>query len=57
MNFEDMSVEAQEIAKDMIQYCISNGVYMGMGEGFNQTRAKDMFRIELEKFISTCEVE
>ena len=57
MNFEDMSVEAQEIAKDMIQYCISNGICMGMGEGFNQTRAKEMLRIELEKFISTCEVE
>lgn len=57
MIFEDMSVDAREIAKEMIALCIQNGVKMGGLKGFDAGGTKEFFRIELEEFISTCDVE
>ena len=55
MTFENLSEEAQATAKGMIEYCIENGLCMGMDEGliFNDdldVTGSQPFRKELEAF-------
>lgn len=52
MKFEGMSEEAQEVAKQMIDYCINHGIGMGMDEGIADfdSGTKHNLRQELELF-------
>lgn len=52
MNYEDLSEEAKDVLKGMVEFCVSNNVCMGQDEGFDlQTEEKHPFRKELEKFV------
>jgi hypothetical protein len=50
MKFDEMSKDAQETAKGMIEYCINNGYRLGMDEGFTKHDKKRAFRKQLEAF-------
>ena len=62
MKFQDMSEEAQQTAIGMIQYCLNNGIGMGMDHGFiipddydyDEPELKP-FRTEFEKLVQTNE--
>jgi hypothetical protein len=49
-NFHEMSKDAQETAKGMIEFCINNGYCMGMDEGWTKHDRKRAFRKQLEEF-------
>ena len=58
-DWSDLSEEAKETAKGMIQYCIHNNIGMGMDYGMNIVDAENEesdtpkpFRVELELFSS-----
>ena len=55
--FSELSNEAQETAKGMIEFCIENGYCMGMDEGLtfkddegSSINGVQPFRAELEEF-------
>lgn len=50
--WDNLSDEAKEAAKSMIEFCINNGYCMGMDEGFIdfEQEHKHRFREELELF-------
>lgn len=53
MDYSDLSEEAKEVLKVMVEYCINNCLCMGMDEGIACFDAgkKHEFRQELEKFV------
>ena len=59
MNYDDLSTEAKETLKGMVQYCIEHGFCMGMDEGLMQhpfhteVEVRRGFRVELEMFSET----
>ena len=50
MEWDQLSDEAKEVAKGMIEFCINKGYCMGMDEGFKDEDHKHDFRLELERF-------
>lgn len=54
MNYNDLSDEAKETLKGMVEYCINYGICMGMDEGIDYSNDEDgephQFRKELEAF-------
>ena len=50
-----LSLDAKETLHGMIDYCLENGIAMGMDEGFNYSSdgAKHEFRIEIESLRDT----
>ena len=50
--YEDLSTDAKEVINLMVEYCINNGLCMGMDEGCDwDTLVRHPFRTELEEFI------
>ena len=54
VKFHDMSEDAKETAKGMVQFCIEKCLAMGMDEGIasDEPQVKHRFRVELEEFCS-----
>ena len=50
MEYDNMSDEAKETVKGMVEFCIKHGYCMGMNQGINESDNKEKFRIELEAF-------
>ena len=50
MLFDELSTEAQEVARHMIQFCIEQGYCMGMDEGMCTHEVPHPFRAELEMY-------
>jgi hypothetical protein len=51
MEYSELSEEAKETLKGMVEFCINNAIGMGMDEGFNADDTKKEFRKELELFM------
>ncbi len=50
MDYSELTDDAKETLKGMVEFCINNGFCMGMNEGLNEDYTKKQFRLELEKF-------
>ena len=52
-----LSLDAKETLHGMIDYCLENGIAMGMDEGFDYTSdgEKHEFRLEIESLRDTLE--
>jgi len=58
LEYTELSEEAKEVVKGMVEFCINNGMCMGMDEGFKSfgngrrkiDAEKHRFRKELESF-------
>ena len=50
MHYNELSKDAQETLKGMVEYCIENDYCMGMDKGFRKNGQKRSFRVQLEKF-------
>ena len=50
VTLEDLSMEAREVARDMIEYCVERGIRMGDDDGLKNLKAYGA-RKELEEFI------
>lgn len=48
--YEDLTDEAKETLKGMVEYCINHGIGMGMDEGLDINNNKKEFRAQLEAF-------
>ncbi len=52
-----LSPEALEVARDMISYCIANGIGMGMNEGFVERKDKHGSPVKVPKMEYRKELE
>lgn len=55
MEYQNLSQEAKDSLKAMVDYCLRHGIAMGMDEGYEcpETGKKHDFRVELEAFCES----
>lgn len=53
VDYQTLSVESKESISAMVDYCLRNGIAMGMDEGIKNfdTNEKHTFRLEIEAFF------
>ncbi len=53
MEYNDLSEEAKEVLKGMVEHCLNRCLCMGMDEGVNYNDEPHEFRRQLELFVKT----
>ena len=54
MTYEELSTEAKEVVKGMVEHCLNRELCMGPGGGYSYTSepvVREGFRVELEAFV------
>lgn len=54
MTYEELSTEAKEVVKGMVEHCLNRELCMGPGGGYTYTSepvVREGYRVELEAFV------